>query len=291
MKRPAQRKIPSLVTEMHSDPAAPSPPAQEPPARHRFGQGRRRLIADYVKAQGSATVEELAACFGVSTVTVRADLNALAAGGWLERTHGGALMAQDADAPSVPPFAQRVGHRHAEKVRIAALAARMIGDGDTVLLDSGTTTVELARQIRHLPLRALTVVSNAIDVAAELADVAHVRVVMPGGVLQALSRSLVGPGAEAALARIRADLCFLGADGFDTVAGITTSDPLEARLNQCMLDAAERRIALVDASKLGRRNVARIAPLSALSCLVTDTGAPAPIVTACREAGLDVQLA
>ncbi len=265
-------------------------PAARKPAQRRFGQARRRGIADYVRAHGSATVEELAARFGVSAVTVRADLETLAGEGALERTHGGALALRDGAAPALP-FALRAEQRHEEKVRIARAAAAMIGDGDTVLLDSGTTTAELARELRQRPLHAITVVTNAINVAAELAEAAHVRVVMLGGVLQALSQSLVGPEAEAALARVRADLCFLGADGIDPDFGISTSDPLEAQLNRRMLAVSARSIALADASKLGRRSLAPIAPLASVAGIVTDASADADVVAACRAGGAEVWLA
>ena len=268
---------------------APSAPAASPVQR-RFGQARRRGIADYVRAQGSASVDELAGHFGVSTVTVRTDLDALARTGAIERTHGGALAPREGDAAAIP-FALRAGQRHEEKARIARDAAAMIRDGDTVLLDSGTTTAELARVIRQLPLSSITVISNAINVAAELADSAHVRVIMLGGVLQSLSQSLVGPQAEAALSRLRADLCFIGADGIDLEFGISTCDPLEAQLNRRMLDVAARTIALADASKLERRSLARIAPIAELDCILTDTSAPAETVARYRAAGIDVRLA
>jgi DeoR family transcriptional regulator of aga operon len=258
------------------------------PVQRRFGQARRRGIADYVCAQGSASVDELALRFGVSTVTVRTDLEALAREGALERTHGGALAPREGEATAMP-FAVRAGQRHEEKVRIARAAADMIGEGDTVLLDSGTTTAELAREILRRPPAALTVVTNAINVAAELAETPHVRVLVLGGVLQALSQSLVGPDAEAALSRLRADVCFIGADGVDA-DGISTCDPLEARLNQRMLEVSTRAVALADASKLDRRGLAPIAPLSALRCLITDASAARETVERYRAAGVELHL-
>lgn len=254
-----------------NNPAGSGPGAGRTVVR-RFGQARRRGIAEYVDGRGSASVEELARHFGVSAVTVRTDLEALAQEGQLQRTHGGALAlpAEGEDSPPQAPFTTRMGQQQEQKLRIAAAAAAMIRDGDTVILDSGTTMAALAQIIRGLPLSSLTVVTNAINVAAELTDAAHVRVLVLGGVLQPLSHSLVGADAEAALSRVRADLCFLGADGVDVEFGISTADPAEAQLNVRMIEASQRTVALADASKLGRRSLARIAPLSALHAILTD---------------------
>lgn len=241
----------------------------------RFGQARRRGIVEYVGDRGSASVDELARHFGVSAVTVRTDLEALAQDGQLQRTHGGALALQaetDGVSPQAP-FDTRMGQHQEQKLRIARAAAAMIRDGDTVILDSGTTTAALAQVIHGLSLNAVTVVTNAINVAAELTDAPHVRVLVLGGVLQPLSHSLVGADAEAALTRVRADLCFLGAEGIDAEFGISTSDPAEAQLNMRMMEASARTVALADASKLGRRSLARIAPLSALHAILTDSDA------------------
>lgn len=239
----------------------------------RFGQARRRSIAEYVGNRGSASVEELAHHFGVSAVTVRTDLEALALNGQLQRTHGGALAltAETTDMPQQAPFNTRMGQHQEQKLRIAHAAAAMIRNGDTVILDSGTTTAALAQVIHDLPLTALTVVTNAINVAAELTDAAHVRVLVLGGVLQPLSHSLVGADAETALARIKADWCFLGAEGIDVDFGISTSDPAEAQLNMRMIEVSARTVALVDARKLGRRSLVQIAPLSVLHSIVTDS--------------------
>ncbi len=125
------------------------------------------------------TVEELVARFGVSAVTIRGDLDALADLGAVVRSHGGAL--KRADAPEDVPIAVKETLHHAEKVRIGHAAAQMIRDGETIMLDSGTTTAELARQIRFLRLRSLSVITNALNIAMEIASLPHVRLIMIGG--------------------------------------------------------------------------------------------------------------
>src|SRR6202051_4710999 len=129
---------------------------------------RRHRIVELLREHGKVTVEALAARFATSAVTIRTDLAALEAGGALERTHGGALLRQDDD--DRPLYVKRTLH-HAEKVRIAKAAAALIKDGETVILDSGTTTAEIAKQIRKLEVHSINVITNALNIASLLADV------------------------------------------------------------------------------------------------------------------------
>jgi len=146
-------------------PASSSSPASEKPEATLLIDERRRLIHEQVQAQGRVTVEELAERFGISVVTIRSDLNALAASGALLRTHGGALAQRDTE--EVPISVKQKLH-HEQKVRIAREAARLIRDGDTILLDSGSTTEEIAKQIRGLRLGSLNVITNALNIAVLL---------------------------------------------------------------------------------------------------------------------------
>lgn len=266
--------------------------ARKDPAKSRLlGEERRRRIVAWINAHGSATVSDLAQEFRVSTVTLRSDLQALERSGAIERSHGGAL-------PVVPgpvaeaPLSVKLARYHDEKVRIAKAAAAMIRDGETIILDSGSTTFEIARLIGQLPLRSLTVVTNALNIAMELASgPPHIRVLMLGGVLRQLSHSMVGPDAEQTLSRLVADRLFLGADGIDVDLGVTTADPTEAQLNSRMVEVARQTVVLADASKFGRRSLSLIAPLHAVHCIVTDRNAPGELVAAFRNRGLEVQLA
>jgi DeoR family transcriptional regulator, aga operon transcriptional repressor len=249
---------------------------------------RRRLIVDLVEQQGRATVEELATRFGTSTVTIRADLDALARSSAIARSHGGALPMA---APTHDtPLNIKETRWHAQKLRIGEAAAKMIRDGETVILDSGSTTVEIARQIRHMKFESLTVITNALNIAMELSGLPQIRVMMLGGLLRQTSYSLVGPDAEQALAKLSADRLFLGVDGLDPNVGVTTPDPLEAALNALMIRVSRQTIAVLDASKLGQRSLSVITPVKNLDMVISDSSAPAETVEALRAAGVQVVL-
>ena len=257
-------------------------------SRRLLVEERRRLIVELVEQQGRATVEELATRFGTSTVTIRADLDALARSSAIARSHGGALPA--APATTDTPLNIKETRWHAQKLRIGQAAAKMIRDGETIILDSGSTTVEIARQIRQLKFESLTVITNALNIAMELSGLPQIRVMMLGGMLRQTSYSLVGPDAEQALAKLSADRLFLGVDGLDPEVGVTTPDPLEAALNALMIRVSRQTIAVLDASKLGQRSLSVITPVKNLDIVITDTSASAETVEALRAAGVQVVL-
>ena len=262
--------------------------ASAPPQRL-LVEERRRLIIEYVESNGRATVEELAARFGTSTVTIRNDLETLARNGAIARSHGGALPATQTATNDVPLNIKET-RSHPQKLRIGQAAAKLIKDGETIILDSGSTTVEIARQIRQMKFESLTVVTNALNIALELAGLPNIRVMMLGGLLRPTSYSLVGPDAEQALSRISADKLFLGVDGVDPLVGVTTPDPLEASLNALMIRASRETIAVFDASKLGQRSLSVITPISTLNAVITDNSAPEEMVEALQSAGVKVML-
>lgn len=249
---------------------------------------RRRLIRDLVQQEERVTVEALVELFGVSAVTIRNDLNALAAAGAVLRTHGGALAFHDS---TEVPLAVKQKLHHEQKVRIAAAAARLIRDGETILLDSGTTTEEIARQIRGMHLQSLNVITNALNSAVLLATVPHVNLIMLGGQLRPDSFSLSGPQAVAALQNLHADRLFLGVDSLDPDIGLMTPHMLEAQLNAQMMKISREVVAVADASKLMRRNLSVIAEVEKIDMLITDDSAPPSIVDELRRRGIEVVLA
>jgi DeoR family transcriptional regulator, aga operon transcriptional repressor len=257
-------------------------------SRRLLVEERRRLIVDLVEQQGRATVEELATRFGTSTVTIRADLDALARSSAIARSHGGALPV--APATNDTPLNIKETRWHAQKLRIGHAAAKMIQDGETIILDSGSTTVEIARQIRQMKFESLTVITNALNIALELSGLPHIRVMMLGGLLRDTSYSLVGPDAEQALSKLSADKLFLGVDGLDPVVGVTTPDPLEASLNALMIRVSRETIAVFDASKLGQRSLSVITTVQHLHRAITDSSAEAKAVESLRGAGVEVTL-
>jgi DeoR family transcriptional regulator of aga operon len=177
-------------------------------------------------------------------------------------------------------------HRR-EKMRIAAAALRMIRPGQVIILDSGTTTTSIARGCRQM--RSLTVITNATNIAGELAD-SPVEVVLTGGSLRKNSYSLVGPLAEESLRKLSADMLFLAVDGFDVHYGLTTPNQLEARVNRAMSESARRTIVVSDSSKFGRRSLSLIMGVSSVHETITDRGIPKRDLKALREMEVEVTL-
>lgn len=248
---------------------------------------RRRRIRELVEERERMTVEELSALFDISLVTIRHDLNALAGIGAIVRTRGGALAQREQE--DMPVSVKQTLHR-SEKMRIAAAAVKLIGEGQTVMLDSGSTTGEIAKQIRGLKLQSINVITNALNIAILLAGASHVTLIMLGGVLRPSSYSLGGPQAELALQGLHADILFLGFDGLDPDIGLMTPHLLEARLNRQMIEVAGKVVAVGDASKIGRRNLSVIAKLEQIDQIITDTGVAPEMVKILRERGVDVTL-
>ena len=221
---------------------------------------RRRAILELLQTDGRVLVGDLSRRFRTSLITIRKDLEFLHHEGQLERTHGGALPKKTGALKDSPLQEKERLHRQ-EKVRIAAAAAHMIRQGQVIILDSGTTTTAIARACRHF--KSLTIITNATNIAAELADT-PVEVILTGGVLRQNSYSLVGPLAEESLRKLSADLLFLGVDGFDVHYGLTTPNLLEARVNRAMAESARWTVVVCDSSKFGKRSLSLILPTSAV---------------------------
>jgi DeoR family transcriptional regulator of aga operon len=248
---------------------------------------RRRRILELLAKEERATVEELADRFDVSTVTIRGDLDVLADAGAIVRSHGGAL--KRLDQQDVPLAVKETLH-HGEKVRIGHAAARLIREGETIILDSGTTTAEIARQIKFLKLKSLTIITNALNIAMELANLPHLRVIMIGGILRQMSYSTVGPQAEQILRALNADRLFLGVDGLDPEIGLTTPDVLEAQLNGLMIKVAREVTAVADSSKFDRRSLSVIADVSDVHRVITDDRADPKLVATLRARNIEVMV-
>lgn len=251
-----------------------------------LSEERRRAILEIVNREGRVLVLDLAKRFETSQVTVRKDLEALHAHRLIHRTHGGALPARDG-ALEDPTLREKEKLHHQEKVRIAGAAAGMVQEGQVIILDSGTTTTEIARALRTF--RKLTIVTNAVNIAAELSGTA-VDVILTGGTLRKNSFSLVGPIAEETLHRLSADLLFLGVDGFDVHYGLSTPNLLEAKVNKVMVEVAKHTVAVCDSSKFGRRSLSLIVPPSALHEVVTDRGVSKSDLRVLKRVGIGVTL-
>jgi DeoR family transcriptional regulator, aga operon transcriptional repressor len=253
-----------------------------------LGEERRRKILQMIDKDGQVTITDLAKRFSVSAVTVRADLDALSANGTIMRSHGGAVRRQEANQDF--PLRLKATLHRPEKIRIGQAAGKLVRPNETIILDSGTTTAEIAIYLKEAKLHPLTVITNALNISMELADAPGVSVIVVGGLLRPVSYSLVGPQAETMLKELHADRLFLAVDGFDVETGPSTPDVLEAQLNSVMVRVAREVTVVADSSKLGRRSVSRIGPLERIDRLITDKRASPEVVEALRKKGVQVTL-
>jgi len=257
-----------------------------PPRARLLTEQRRRNLLDLVDQNGQVTVADLVKRFSISAVTVRSDLDALASIGAIVRSHGGAVRRLEATQDY--PLRTKETLHHIEKVRIGKAAAELVRAGETIILDSGSTTAEIARHLKKLKLPSLTVITNALNIAAELADHAGISLMMIGGLLRPISCSFVGPQAEAMMNDFHADRLFLAVDGFDLENGPSTPDVLEAQLNNVMIRSAKEVNVVADFSKLGRRSVSKIGPFDRIQRLITDKRAAPEFTDGLRKKGIEV---
>jgi DeoR family transcriptional regulator of aga operon len=247
---------------------------------------RVAAILERLSADRSLGVAELAESFGVSQATLRRDLKALQEQRLLTRTHGGA---QASDVAYELPVRYRDAQHREEKRRIAAAAVSRIPPGAHAIgLTGGTTTSEVARLL--VERTDLTVVTNALNIAAELALRPRLRLVVTGGVSRSQSYELVGPWAEHTLLGLNLGIAFVGVDGITAEGGLTTHDEVEARTNAVLIGRARRTIVVADGSKLGHDLLARIVDVQEVDELITDDSADENAVAALRRAGLTVTL-
>ena len=249
---------------------------------------RRREIRGVLGQNGRITVDEIVKLFGVSAVTARSDLDALSENGELVRSHGGGIKPL---APSPEhPLKVREGMHHEEKVRIAQAAVQLIQPLETVILCTGSTTAELALQLRKGGPENITVITYALNIAVTLAEMPSLSVVLLGGFLRHPSTALVGPHAEQMMNTLHADHLFMTAVGLDTDIGLTTLDIMEAQLNRRMIQSAAQVTVLADSSKFGRRSLAPITDFKSIHRVITDLNAPPSDVEKLRDRGVEVIL-
>jgi len=247
---------------------------------------RREQIVERVNAEGRVDVPQLAGEYGVSTVTIRADLNELDRGGLVVRCRGGAIPASEiARELSVQ---ERYKKHQPVKRRLGEAVAGMLLPGQSVILDAGTTTEEVARcLVGHSELAVMT---NGLNIASALASAEDVEVRITGGVLRRDSMSFYGGQAEQSLSQMYFHTLILGVDGFNLQAGITTYFEPEAHLNRLMCRVSERVIAVTDSSKFGLSAAHVICQCHDLDVLVTDRGLPGEYQKALADAGVELVL-
>ncbi|MFI5952342.1 DeoR/GlpR family DNA-binding transcription regulator [Cryptosporangium sp. NPDC051539] len=248
---------------------------------------RVSAILERLAADGSVDAGLLADEFAVSAATIRRDLQVLEDQKLLSRTHGGAVAV---DVAYELPVRYRAGQNREAKAVVARRAADLLPRGPLTLgLSGGTTTHLLARLLAERV--DLTVVTNALNIASELALRPRLKLVMTGGVSRTQSYELVGPIADRALEGLNIQIAVIGVDGISSRGGLTTHDEIEAHTNACMIRRSDRVIVVADGSKVGRVHLAAICPVAAVSVLVTDSSADPAGVDAIRRAGTEVVIA
>lgn len=255
-----------------------------------FALERQEQIALQLAESGRVHVSDLAARFGVSKVTIRKDLLALESQARLIRTHGGAIAPRDASRPEAAFEIRERLQRH-EKSDIGVAAAALVADGDSILFDASTTALYMARHLKDRETwHQLTVVTNSIRIALELAGHPGITVLLLGGRVRREALSVVGPLGDGVFRRVNVHKAFLGALGLSMDAGLTDAMEEEAQIKRAMVAAAREVYALVDHTKWGRVASATFCHIDRLTAVITDTAAPPSLVAALREAGITVTL-
>ena len=252
---------------------------------------RLTAILDLLAVRGDVSVEELAERFDASAATIRRDLDSLSERRLLTRTHGGAV------AQSVAyelPIRYKSHQRTSQKERIAQAASALVSPGAVVGLSGGTTTTAIATALaarEDLAEQGLTVVTNAVNIAAQLATRPDFKVVVTGGVIHSRSYELVGPFVEQLLAGVSLDIAFIGVNALSTSGVATTHDEREAAVNRMMASRARRAVIVADSSKVGASAFAAVGGSDLFPTLLTDDGLAPDDRSALREAGYEVVLA
>ncbi len=251
---------------------------------------RWQALLDLLVERGEVEVEPAAETLGVSAATIRRDLDQLAEQQLLVRTRGGAVVH---GVSYELPLRYRTSRRAAEKHRISEAVAALVTPGEVIGLTGGTTTTEVARALAGRPdlasgSPALTVVTNALNIAGELVIRPQFKIVLTGGVARAQSYELTGPLAQQVLSQLTVDTAIVGVDAFDPADGAATRHEDEAAMNRLLCDRARRVVIAADSTKLGARAFARICPTQSVNTLVTDLGLTDAVAGEFEAAGVEV---
>ena len=247
---------------------------------------RRKKILEILRRDGQVRVSQLSDALGATVVTIRSDLDALEQDGYLERTQGGAI--QTMKNYYNLEFQRRKQEHMENKKAIAAAAAGLVRDGDTLFINSGTTTYFAAVELKQR--KNLNVVTNSISVAVELGGLPTFRVILLGGDISAQYSFTYGEDVKEQISRYRANWAILSVDGIQPGAGITTYHAEESVIDRIMMERAQTPIIVADSSKLGRESFSRISALTAQTILITDQNANPDITAQIRADGVDVRI-
>ncbi len=251
-----------------------------------FSEQRQQKILEILRIDQFVRVADLTRDLRASQASIRRDLQAMEDAGLLKRTHGGAAIQQLAGFEF--SLAEKEDRFKEEKAAIARVAASLIKDGETVMLDAGSTTLQIARQLRNS--RNISLVTNAVNIAWELSS-SEVEVTLTGGTLRRNTLALVGPIADTTLTGLHVDKLFLAANGLDLTRGVTSSNLIEAQAKRAMVESARETILVTDHSKFGRVAFTQVCGLDKVHCVITDAGAPVEFVHALEKLRVKVLLA
>lgn len=247
---------------------------------------RQRIILDILRREGVVRNAELKELLNVSVVTIRADLRELERLGECEIIWGGAVSSKP--AVEVESLLTERSKLHVDaKRRIGAEAVKLVQTGQTIFVDAGSTTVEMVSQLPH-NLEYLRIITPALNVAVAATYYPDVELVMPGGVLRNLTRSLVGPQTARAMELFNADWLFLATGGFSVESGVTTGNLMEVEVKKTMAKQAEKRCLLADSSKFGRALSLVVLQMNEVDVLITDTGLSDEYAGALAALGVEV---
>lgn len=252
-------------------------------------QERRSRILQNLKDIPEVSVLELSKLYHVSEVTIRKDLNELKRRNLITRVRGGAIRLPNMSVSNEMAIKEKQLHHFREKKAIGRLAASLIKENETIILDSGTTTLEIAKNLHEI--KNLTVITNAINIALELASYSRFTVILLGGHLRESSLSLVGPLAEHTLKIFYCDKLFLGVDSFNIEEGVSTPNMEEAHINQTMMAMAKETLAVFDSSKFNKRSFTFIASVDKINTIITDDGIPSDMKLKLKKKGVHLIIA
>lgn len=248
-----------------------------------FGEERRLKIAEIISKDKSISVSELSKLFNVSESTIRRDLHVLEEKGFIQRTHGGAILKTGTHYE--PAFFEKEEVELEAKRKIGKIAASLIEEGDTILLDSGTTTLEIARNLKNM---RLTVVTNSPLIAIELSKYEDIELIVTGGIQRWRTKALVGPIAEMVIKQFKVDKAFIGTNAISFEDGLMTPDLIEANTKKTMIEVASEVYVVADHSKFGKKSFVKFADLKDITAIITDDEIDYEVVKKYEQANVEI---
>ena len=250
-----------------------------------MGQGRAKQIVEYLKLHNLVTVDELVSLTGASPATIRRELTRLDKEGAVYRVHGGVTL--NRFVPSQPTTSEKQGKHHKEKIRIAAKASNLVKPGDSIVIDAGTTTIEIARNLINMPLRVIT---NDLHIGLMLAEYQQMEVSVTGGTVDWSSQSCVGDVAVNFLSKVHPTYTFISCNAFKVDTGITAPTSDKAAVKRIMTQQSSKRVLVADSSKYGLTQLFEVGPLTSVDMIITDDGLDEKAADEIKKQGIELIL-